>query len=281
MNTRIRGEAGGFRALTALGAVLAVFALGVLLADVLLNGIGHISPHFFSNFASRFPERAGIRAPLVGTLWLLVLTGVIAVPISVGAAVYLQEYAPRNRITRIVQANVANLAGVPSIVYGILGLAVFVRGLQLGRSVLSGALTLSLLIMPMMILVTQEALRRVPRDVREGAYALGASRWQVVRHQVLPLALPGIISGVILSLARAVGETAPLVLVGAVVFMAFTPESLGDPFTALPVQIFNWLTRPQEEFQGLAAAAILVLLVILLGMTGVAMIIRKRLEGRR
>lgn len=281
MISRAPKEGRGFRILTGVGALVGVVAFLVLLADVLLDGMGHISVHFFSSFASRFPESAGIRAPLVGTLWLLSLTAIIAVPVSMGAAIYLQEYAPRNRMTRLIQANVANLAGVPSIVYGILGLAFFVRALHLGRSILAGALTLSLLIMPVMILVVQEALRRVPREVREGAYALGASRWQVVRHQVLPLALPGIISGVVLSLARAVGETAPLVLIGAVTFIAFTPESLGDPFTALPVQIFSWVTRPQEEFQGLAAAAILVLLAILLGMAGLAMIIRLFLEDRR
>lgn len=267
--------------LGALGAAVGVVALLTLLGDLLLNGAGHLSGHFFSSFASRFPQRAGIRAPLAGTLWLMVLTAVISFPISVAAALYLQEYAPRNRITRTIQANVANLAGVPSIVYGILGLALFVRALNLGESILSGALTLSLLTMPMMILVTQEALKRIPDEVREAAYALGASRWQVVRYQVLPLALPGILSGAIHSLARALGETAPLVLVGAVTFIAFTPESLGDPFTALPVQIFNWLTRPQEEFRRLAAAAILVLLALLLGMSVLGMLIRTRFEGRR
>ena len=267
--------------LAVLGAAVGVVALLTLLIDLLLNGAGQISGPFFSNFASRFPQRAGVRAPLAGTLWLMVLTAVISFPISVAAALYLQEYAPRNRITRTIQANVANLAGVPSIVYGILGLALFVRAMNLGESILSGALTLSLLTMPMTILVTQEALKRVPDEVREAAYALGASRWQVVRYQVLPLALPGILSGVIHSLARALGETAPLVLVGAVTFIAFTPESLGDPFTALPVQIFNWLTRPQEEFRRLAAAAILVLLALLLGMSGLGMLIRTRFEGRR
>lgn len=275
------GRERGFRVLTAMGGLLAGSVLVVLMADLLLSGSGHLSLHFFSSFASRFPERAGIRAPLVGTFWLLALTGLIAVPVSVGAAIYLQEYAPPTRITRLIRVNVASLAGVPSIVYGILGLALFVRGLHLGRTLLAGALTLSLLIMPTMIMVTQEALRRVPRSVREGAYALGASRWQVVRHQVLPAALPGIVSGAILSLARVVGETAPLILVGAVTFIAFTPASLGDPFTALPVQIFNWLTRPQEEFQGLAAAAILVLLVLLLGLTAAARITRNLLERGR
>lgn len=279
MTTRVMGK--GLKLLSVLGALVGVVALLVILGDLLLNGIGHLSGHFFTNFASRFPERAGIRAPLVGTLWLMVLTAAASVPISVAAAVYLQEYAPRTRVTRTIQANVASLAGVPSIVFGILGLALFVQALGLGESILSGALTLSLFIMPTMILVTQEALRRVPQEVRDAAYALGASRWQVVRYQVLPLALPGIVSGVVLALARALGETAPLVLIGAVTFIAFTPESLGDPFTALPVQIFNWLARPQEEFRGLAAAAILVLLALLLGMSGLGMMIRNRFDDLR
>ena len=278
---RVKNVEWWLKKLAALGAAVSVVALLILLGDLLLNGAGYISGHFFSNFASRFPQRAGIRAPLAGTLWLMVLTAIISFPISVAAALYLQEYAPRNRMTRTIQANVANLAGVPSIVYGILGLALFVRALNLGESILSGALTLSLLTMPMMILVTQEALKRIPEEVRDAAYALGASRWQVVRYQVLPLALPGILSGAAHSLARALGETAPLVLIGAVTFIAFTPESLGDPFTALPVQIFNWLTRPQEEFRRLAAAAILVLLALLLGMSALGMLIRTRFEGRR
>ena len=275
------GEGRGLRFLSGIGALVGVVALLLLLGDILVNGIEHLSLHFFSNFASRYPERAGIRAPLFGTFWLLGLTTVISFPVSLGAAIYLQEYAPRNRVTRTIQANVASLAGVPSIVYGILGLALFVQAMGLGRSILSGALTLSLLIMPMMILVTQEALKRVPEEIRQAAYALGASRWQVVRHQVLPLAMPDILAGIFFSLARAVGETAPLVLIGAVTFIAFTPESLGDPFTALPVQIFNWLARPQEEFRGLAAAASLVLLALLLGMTVLGMILRGRLERRR
>lgn len=266
---------------SAAGALVGVLALAFLLGDILVRGLGHLSGHFFTNFASRFPERAGIRAPLAGTAWLLGLTTLITVPVSLGAAIYLQEYAPRNGITRAIRASVASLAGVPSIVYGILGLALFVRALGLGGSLISGALTLSLLIMPMMILVAQEALRGVPEEIRGAAYALGASRWQVVRHQVLPLAVPRIISGTVFSLARAAGETAPLVLIGAVTFMAFTPESPRDPFTALPVQIFHWLSRPQAEFQGLAAAAILVLLLMLLGLAALGMILRRRWENSR
>jgi phosphate transport system permease protein len=269
-----------FRGATVVATLVGVVALLLLLAEVVVNGAGSLSGTFFLNFASRFPERAGIRAPLLGTLWLLALTAAVSVPVSVGAAVYLEEYAPRTRLTRLVQGNIANLAGVPSIVYGILGLALFVGILDLGRSVLAGALTLSLLIMPMIVLASQKALREVPAGVREAAYGLGATRWQVVRHQVLPLALPDIVAGSILALSRAIGEAAPLIMVGALSFIAFTPESLSDPFTALPVQIFNWVARPQEEFQHLAAAAIIVLLVLLLSMNVVAIFIRHRFGNR-
>jgi len=263
------------------GAFLTVVALLVLILDVVVDGVGQLSGHFFTNYASRFPERAGIRAPLFGTLWLMALTAVISFPVSLGAAVYLEEYAPRNWFSRAIQTNIATLAGVPSIVYGILGLALFVRAMHLGRSVLAGAFTLSLLIMPLIILPVQEALRRVPRGIREAAYSLGATRWQVVRHQLLPRAMPDIISACILALSRAMGETAPLMMVGAVTFIAFTPETLTDPFTAIPVQIFHWATRPQPGFQSLAAAAILVLLALLLGMNALAVILRNRLEKRR
>lgn len=269
-----------FRMATTLATFVGVVALLLLLGGVLADGVGSLSGTFFQNFASRFPERAGIRAPLLGTLWLLVLTGLIAIPISVGAAVYLEEYAPRNWATRAIQTNITTLAGMPSIVYGILGLAFFVRALDLGRSVLAGALTLSLLIMPIIVMAAQEAIRAVPHRVREAAYGLGATRWQVVRHQVIPAALPGIITGSILALSRAVGEAAPLIMVGALSFIAFTPETLADPFTALPVQIFNWVSRPQEEFRHLAAAAIIVLLVLLLSMNAVAILIRHRFEDR-
>lgn len=265
-----------FEAAALLATLLGVAALAALLGDLLLDGVRHLSSHFFTSFASRFPERAGIRAPLVGTLWLMGLTAMLAIPVSVGAAVFLEEYAPSGWFARAIRTNIATLAGVPSIVYGILGLALFVRALGLGRSVISGALTLSILVMPIIILAAQEAIRAVPRGVREAAYALGATRWQVVWHQVLPLAFPGILSGAILAVSRAVGETAPLIMIGAMSFIAFTPGSLGDPFTALPIQIFHWASRPQEEFQALAAAAILVLLALVLGMNGLAAIVRHR-----
>lgn len=280
MRVERRRRGAAFRVVTGMGALLGAAATVLLLGDVIRDGAGHLSVHFFENFASRFPERAGIKAPLFGTLWLLGLTALLSLPVSVGAAIYLEEYARRNWATRAIQANIAHLAGVPSIVYGILGLALFVQALRLGRSVLAAALTLSLLIMPVIILSAQEAIRRVPMGIREAAYALGATRWQVVRFHVLPQAMPGIISGGILALSRALGETAPLVMIGAVTFIAFTPEVPTDPFTALPVQIFNWASRPQEEFRGLAAAAIIVLLGLLLSMNAVAVILRNRLERR-
>ncbi|MDA0327629.1 MAG: phosphate ABC transporter permease PstA [Gemmatimonadetes bacterium] len=260
----------------AAAAFVGVASLGALLVDVIADGASRLDLAFLTGFASRFPERSGIRAALAGSVWLLVLTALISFPLSVAAAIHLEEYAPRNWVTRAIQTNIANLAGVPSIVYGILGLALFVRGLRLERSVLSGALTLSLLVMPVIIMSAQEAIRAVPSTIREAAYGLGATRWQVVRGQVLPMAMPGILTGTILALSRAVGETAPLIMVGAVGFLAFTPQSVMDPFTVLPLQIYSWISRPQEEFQPLAAAGIIVLLALLLTMNAFAIVLRNR-----
>lgn len=263
-----------------LATFVGVAALAVLLIDVLLDGLPSLDAAFLTSFASRFPERAGVKAALAGSMWILGLTAVISFPVSVAAAIYLEEYAPRGWVTTAIQTNIANLAGVPSIVYGILGLALFVRTLGLGRSVISGALTLSLLIMPVIIMAAQEAIRAVPPTIREAAYGLGATRWQVVRHQVLPMALPGILTGTILALSRAVGETAPLIMVGAVGFLAFTPQGLTDQFTVLPLQIYSWISRPQDEYRALAAAGIIVLLVLLLTMNATAIVLRNR-AGRR
>jgi phosphate transport system permease protein len=258
-----------------------VVSLVVLLADVLVDGVPRLDGRFLTSFASRFPERAGVRAALAGSVWLLVLTALLAFPVSVAAAVYLEEYAPRSWLTKAIQTNIANLAGVPSIVYGILGLALFVRALGFGRSILSGALTLALLILPVIIMAAQEAVRAVPRTIREAAYGLGATRWQVVRHQVLPMAFPGILTGTILALSRAIGETAPLILVGAVGFVAFTPRGVMDQFTVLPLQIYSWISRPQDEFRELAAAGIIVLLLLLLTMNAAAIVLRNRAQARR
>lgn len=270
-----------FAAVCGAATLVGVVSLAVLLVDLAVDGIPRLSLDFLTSFASRFPERAGVKAALVGSIWILVLTAAISFPISVAAAIYLEEYAARNWLTRLIQLNIANLAGVPSIVYGILGLAVFVRTLGLDRSVISGALTLSLLTLPVIIIASQEAIRAVPNSIREAAYGLGATRWQVVSGQVLPMAMPGILTGTILALSRAVGETAPLIMVGAVGFIAFTPKGLGDPFTVLPLQIYNWISRPQAEFHQIAAAAILVLLALLLTMNAAAIVVRNRYQARR
>jgi phosphate transport system permease protein len=261
-----------FLAATFAGVVLLV----VLLADVARNGIPWLTGSFFSNFPSRFPEQAGIRAALWGTIWLIGLTALFSIPVGVGAAIYLEEYARRNWLNTVIEINIANLAGTPSIVYGILGLAMFVRWLALGRSVLAGALTMSLLILPVTIIASREALRAVPNSIRLAAFALGATKWQTVRAHVLPAALPGILTGIILALSRAIGETAPLIMIGALTFVAFTPDGPMDEFTALPIQVFNWASRPQSEFFGLAAAGILVLLAVLLTMNAAAIWIRYR-----
>jgi phosphate transport system permease protein len=269
-----------FAAVCGLATLVGVVALAVLLVDVALDGLPWLDAQFLSSFASRIPERAGIKAALFGTIWIVSLTALFSFPLAVGAAIWLEEYAPRHWLTRIIQTNIANLAGVPSIVYGILGLALFVRALGFDRSILSGALTLTILILPVIILASQEAIKAVPDSIRQAAYALGATRWQVVRYQVLPMALPGILTGTILALSRAVGETAPLIMVGAVGFLAFTPSGVFDPFTVLPLQIFAWVSRPQADFRALAAAAILVLLAVLLTMNALAILLRNRYESR-
>src|SRR5690606_31143216 len=226
------------------------------------------------NPPSRLTSRAGIWPALVGSVWVLVLTAVVAFPLGVGTPIWLVEYAPNNRLTGIIEANIANLAGVPSIVYGILGLAAFLGAI-------AGALTLALLILPVVIIASQEAIRAVPSSRRLGSYALGATRWETLRHHVLPHAMPGILTGTILALSRAVGEAAPLLLVGAVGFVQFAPRGLQDAFTVIPIQIFNWTSRPQAEFQELAAAGSIVLLVLLLAMNAVAILLRNRYAKRR
>jgi phosphate transport system permease protein len=262
--------------------VLAGALLFILLSSIVRDGAGRLNLAFFQEFPSYLPDRAGIYPALMGTLWVIGFTAVIAVPTGIAAALYLEEWTYRkSRITEFIQLNIANLAGVPSIVYGLLGLAVFVRWLSLDRSVLAGALTMSLLILPMVILVSQEALRAVPRSFREASYALGASRWQTIRGQVLPAALPGILTGVILSIARAIGETAPLITIGAVAYINFVPSGPDSRFTVLPIQIFEWSSRPQPGFHEAAAATILVLLAVLLTLNSVAIVIRYRRGGQR
>lgn len=270
-----------FAGLCLFSVLLPLFVLSVLVIDVALDGLERVGWDFLTSFPSRRPSAAGIYPALVGTLWLMGLTALFALPTGVGAALYLEEYAKKGRLSRFIEVNIANLAGVPSILYGLLGLEVFVRVLGLGRSVLAGALTLGLLVLPIVILASREALRTVPRELREACFALGATKWQTMRRVVLPLALPGILTGAILSISRAIGETAPLVVVGALTYVTFLPDSPSSPFTALPIQIFNWVSRPQKGFMVDAAAGIVVLLVVLLAMNAVAVLLRNRYQQRR
>ncbi len=260
---------------------LAVVLLAVLLIQITRQGLGWVDWQFLTSYPSRFVEQAGIKAALFGSLWLITLTAFFSIPIGVATAIYLEEYAPKNRLSSFIEINIANLAGVPSIVYGILGLTLFVRWLAFDRSLLSGSLTMTLLILPIIIIASREAIRAVPDSIRQAAFALGATRWQTVRHHVLPAALPGILTGVILAMSRAIGETAPLVMIGALTYVAFVPESLMDPFTALPIQIFNWAARPQKGFHSIAAAGIIVLLAVLLLMNALAVYIRYRSQRKR
>ncbi len=261
--------------------LLGLLALPLLLVQATKEGLPWLDLQFLTSFPSRFPANAGINSALWGTVWLGGLTASIAIPIGIAAALYLEEYPRGGRLADLIEINIANLAGVPSIVYGMLGLVIFVRALALQRSLIAGALTLSLLILPVIIVASREAIRAVPRSLREAAYALGATRWQVVRDHVLPAAAPGIMTGVILAMSRALGETAPLVMIGALTFVAFTPAGPLDEFTALPVQIFNWVSRPQPQFHDLAAAAIVVLLAIILLMNAAAILVRNRAQRRR
>ena len=269
-----------FYALCLAATFTAVLLLVLLLYGIIRDGMDRLSWQFLESFPSRFAHRAGIKAAIYGTLWVISLTALIAVPVGVAAAIYLEEYAQKNRLNAFIQMNIANLAGVPSVVYGLLGLAVFVRFFGFGRSVIAGALTMSLLILPTVIIATQEALRAVPNSLREASFGLGATRWQTIRLQVLPAAFGGIMTGVILSLSRAIGETAPLVIIGALNFVMFVPRSPKDSFTVLPIQIFNWTARPQQAFHEAAAAAILVLLAVLLVMNSIAIFLRQRQRRR-
>lgn len=264
-----------------LSTLLGLVALGALIFDVVADGAGRLSWQFLTSHTSRRASEAGIYAALVGSIAVIGLTGAIAIPVGVAAAVHLEEYGGRGRLSRLIEINIANLAGVPSIIYGLLGLGLFVRTLGMGRSVLAGASTLALLVLPVVILSTREALRAVPGSLREGSYALGATKWQTIWHQVLPAAFPGILTGLILALSRAIGETAPLVTIGALTYVPFAPDSIWSPFTVLPIQIFAWVSRPQAAFAENAAAGILVLLALLLVMNGTAIALRDRLQRLR
>ncbi|ANA40769.1 MULTISPECIES: phosphate ABC transporter permease PstA [Geobacter] len=273
--------------------LVGILTLMGLFAQLVADGAPRLKPHFFTSFPSRFPEEAGILSAWVGTILVMLVTAFVAVPLGVAAGVYLEEYAPKNWLTAIIEINVTNLAGVPSIVFGLLALGLFVYQLNFGQSILSAGLTLALLILPIVIVATRESLRAVPGSIREAAYALGATRWQMVSNHVLPYSSSGILTGVIIGLSRAIGETAPVITIGALTFIAFLPHSpvsgqfpfisfewLKDPFTVMPIQMFNWTSRPEEEFQLNAAAAGVVLLAMTLAMNAVAIFLRYHIRKK-
>lgn len=259
---------------------LGLIVLAIFLGDILMQGLSRIDWDFLMSLPSRRAERAGILPAWTGTAWILALTSVIAIPLGICAAIYLQEYGTRNRLAQIIELNIVNLAGVPSIIYGLLGLQVFVRLFAFGGSLLAGAFTLALLILPVIIVATREALKAVPTSLREASYGMGATRWQTIWYQVLPAASGGILTGIILALSRAVGETAPLIVIGALAYVPFVAESPTDEFTVLPMQIFNWVSRPQASFATNAAAAIIILLAITFMMNGLAIYLRNQWQKK-
>jgi len=264
-----------------LGAtLLALLALVVLMYRMITQGASYLSLDFLQNFSSRFPEKAGISAGLVGSLAMLAVVAPVSLFLGVGAAIYLEEYAKKNKVTTFIQMNISNLAGVPSIVFGLLGLTIFVRMLGMGKSILAAGLTMSLLILPVIIVAAQEAVRSVPGSLREASYGMGATKWQTIYKVVLPAAIPGILTGSILALSRAIGETAPLVVIGIPVIVQFLPSGILSEFTALPMLIFDWAKRPQDEFQYVAAAGILVLMMLLIFMNSIAVFIRNKFQNR-
>ena len=258
--------------------LVGIAGLLTLLIDTLIDAVPWLDWNFISTYASRKPEQAGILAPLAGTAWIMIMTALFTVPVGVATAVFLEEFAGRSWYTRLIQLNISNLAGVPSIIYGLLGLSVFVYSLSMGRSIVAGALTLTLLVLPIVIIASQEAIKAVPSGYRDAALAIGATRWQVVKTVVLPEAIPSIMSGVILALSRAIGESAPILMISAIVFLTFVPTGPDDRFTVLPLQIYTWVAQPQVGFRGIAAAAIIVLLVMLLAMNALAIAIRLRYQ---
>jgi phosphate transport system permease protein len=276
MRRRVSGTLFHGAAIGAIGLLL--LALVALLVDTFVRAAPWLDVQFLTGVPSSRPARAGILPAMIGTLEVAVIVALVTFPIGVAAAIYLVEYAGDSRWNRLLQTNIGNLAGVPSIIYGILGLAVFVRGLAMGPTILSAALTLSLLILPVVIIASIEALKAVPQAQREGAFALGATRWQVVRQSVLPAAMPGIMTGIILAMARAIGEAAPLILIGAFTFVTFIPNPIAGQYTVLPIQIYDWAKRPQEDFQGISAAAIVVILGLMLLLNGLALVVRARLS---
>ncbi|WP_062109176.1 phosphate ABC transporter permease PstA [Bacillus niameyensis] len=259
---------------------LSLLVLIILIYRIVTQGWSYLDFDFFTSFASRKPEQAGIKAAIFGTIWLIAVTAPVSIILGVGCAIYLEFYAKKSRLTSMIQMNIANLAGVPSIVFGLLGLTVFVRMLEMGRSVLAGGLTMSLLILPIIVVASSEAMRAVPKELQEASYGMGATKWQTISRIVLPAALPGILTGGILALSRAVGETAPLIMIGALTFVSFVPENIWSGFTVMPIQIYNWMSRPQTEFHEVAAAGIIVLLFMLIVMNSIAVIIRNKFSKR-
>ena len=260
--------------------IIGLVLLAVFIGDILIDGLRRIDWGFITSLPSRKAEKSGIYTALMGSIWILVLTTLIAVPVGVAAGIYLEEYSKKNKLAGLLEINISNLAGVPSIIYGLLGLEVFVRIMNLGASVLAGSLTLSLLILPIIIVATREAIKAVPHSLRDASYALGASKWQTIQHQILPASGGGILTGVILALSRAVGETAPLIVVGALAYVPFAPQNPMDEFSVLPIQIFNWISRPQHGFIENAAAAIIILLLITFIMNGIAVYFRNKWQKK-
>lgn len=282
-----------FAVIGLLSTFVGMITLAVLLSDLAIDGLARLKPHFFTSFPSRFPSQAGILSSWVGTILVMIVTALAAVPVGIGAGVYLEEYAPKNWITAIIEINIANLAGVPSIVYGLMALGLFVYQFRFGQSIMSAGLTLALLILPIVIVATRESVRAVPGSMREAAYALGATKWQTTSDHVLPYSMGGILTGVIIALSRAIGETAPLITIGALTFIAFLPNPpikaefpfisfdwLWSPYSVMPIQMFNWVSRPQHEFHLNAAATGLVLMIMTLMMNAIAIYFRYRYRKR-
>ncbi|CAM4290545.1 phosphate ABC transporter permease PstA [Gillisia hiemivivida] len=261
---------------TLLGLVL----LAIFIGNIFVDGVMRIDWEFVTNLPSRHAEESGIYTALMGSIWVLLLTTLIALPVGIAAAIYLEEYSKKNKLATILEVNISNLAGVPSIIYGLLGLEVFVRIMEMGASVLAGSFTLALLILPIVIVSTREAIKAVPKSIRDASFAMGASKWQTVYHQLLPASFGGILTGIILALSRAVGETAPLIVIGALAYVPFAPSSPMDEFSVLPIQIFNWITRPQHGFVENAAAAIIILLLITFVMNGIAVYFRNKWQKK-
>ena len=264
-----------FQFITFILNIIVLLVLAYLLYSITYTGVPYITKDFLLNPPSRFPEKSGLYPAMMGTIWLIVLTALLSIGMGVFAAIYLEEYSSKkSKIIELIKINIQNLAGIPSIIYGILGLTLFVRGLSLGRSLLAGALTMSLLVLPTITIATQEALRAIPDSFRFAGFGIGMTRWQVVRYQILPLAMPGILTGIILALSRAIGETAPLIMIGALTYVAIAPTSIMDTFTVIAIQIFNWTSLPQEGFHKIAAAAIVILIAVLLTMNSLSIVLR-------